>query len=213
MTGASVSTDRALRTPQFWLLWAVLCLNVTAGIGVLSQASPMIQEMFPGRVTANAAAGFVGFISVFNLLGRFFWSSVSDYIGRKTTYALYFALGTVLYCAVPTLGRMGTIALFVAAFAIIFTMYGGGFATIPAYLRDLFGVYEVGAIHGRLLTAWSVAAVAGPTILTYLRAYQVAHGVAKVEAYTVTMYVMAALLVAGFVCNALVAAVNARHHA
>jgi MFS family permease len=212
VTAASVSADRALRTPQFWLLWAVLCLNVTAGIGVLAQASPMIQEMFPGRVTAGAAAGFVGFISVFNLLGRFFWSSVSDYIGRKTTYGIYFALGTLLYCAVPTLGRMGNIALFVGAFAIIFTMYGGGFATIPAYLRDLFGVYEVGAIHGRLLTSWSVAALTGPTILTYLRAYQVAHGVAKVEAYTVTMYVMAGLLVVGFVCNALVSAVDAKHH-
>ncbi|MGO8998139.1 MAG: OFA family MFS transporter [Polyangiaceae bacterium] len=213
VTAASVSADRALKTPQFWLLWAVLCLNVTAGIGVLAQASPMIQEMFPGRVTAGAAAGFVGFISVFNLLGRFLWSSVSDYIGRKRTYAIYFALGTALYCAVPTLGRMGNIALFVGAFCVIFTMYGGGFATIPAYLRDLFGVYEVGAIHGRLLTAWSVAALMGPTILTYLRAYQVAHGVAKVEAYTVTMYVMAGLLVVGFVCNALVAAVNVRHHA
>jgi MFS family permease len=212
VTAASVSADRALATPQFWLLWAVLCLNVTAGISVLAQASPMIQEMFPGRVTAGAAAGFVGFISVFNLLGRFFWSSVSDYIGRKTTYAVYFALGTALYCAVPTLGRTGNIALFVGAFAIIFTMYGGGFATIPAYLRDLFGVYEVGAIHGRLLTAWSVAAVTGPTILTYLRAYEVAHGVAKVEAYTVTMYVMAGLLVVGFVCNALVAAVSDEHH-
>ncbi len=212
VTAASVSADRALRAPQFWLLWAVLCLNVTAGIGVLSQASPMIQEMFPGRVTASAAAGFVGFISVFNLLGRFLWSSVSDFIGRKTTYAIYFALGTALYCAVPTIGRMGSVAGFVAAFAVIFTMYGGGFATIPAYLRDLFGVFEVGAIHGRLLTAWSAAALMGPTILTYLRAYQVAHGVAKVEAYTVTMYVMAGLLVAGFVCNALVSPVHARHH-
>jgi hypothetical protein len=172
----------------------------------------MVQEMFPGRVSAGAAAGFVGFISIFNLLGRFFWSSVSDYIGRKATYAIYFALGTALYCAVPTVGRMGSIGLFVAAFAIIFTMYGGGFATVPAYLRDLFGVYEVGAIHGRLLTAWSVAAITGPTILTYLRAYQVAHGVANVEAYTVTMYVMAAFLVVGFVCNALVSAVNARHY-
>jgi MFS family permease len=211
VTTANVSADEALKTPQFWLLWAVLCLNVTAGIGVLSQASPMIQEMFPGRVTAVAAAGFVGFISVFNLLGRFLWSSISDYIGRKTTYAIYFALGTALYCAVPTLGRLGNIGFFVGAFAVIFTMYGGGFATIPAYLRDLFGVFEVGAIHGRLLTAWSVAAVVGPTLLTYLRAYQVAHGVAKVEAYTVTMYVMASLLVVGFVCNAMVSAVSGGH--
>jgi hypothetical protein len=208
---ASVTADRALKTPQFWLLWAVLFLNVTAGIGVLSQASPMIQETFQGRVNASAAAGFVGFISIFNLLGRFLWSSVSDFIGRKTTYAIYFALGTLLYCAVPTLGRLGSVTLFVSAFCVIFTMYGGGFATIPAYLRDLFGVEQVGAIHGRLLTAWSAAAVAGPSILTYVREYQVEHGVPKAEAYTVTMYVMASLLVGGLVCNALVKPVDRRH--
>jgi MFS family permease len=213
VTTASVTADQALKTRQFWLLWAVLCLNVTAGIGVLAQASPMIQEMFQGRVSAGAAAGFVGFISLFNLLGRFFWSSVSDYLGRKNTYAVYFAFGTALYCAVPSLGREGNIGLFVGAFALIFTMYGGGFATIPAYLRDIFGVLQVGAIHGRLLTAWSAAAVAGPTLLTYLRAYQVARGVPKAEAYTTTMYIMASLLVVGFVCNALVTAVDARHHA
>jgi MFS family permease len=205
-----VTADEAIKTRQFWLLWAVLFLNVTAGIGVLSQASPMIQEMFQGRVNAGAAAGFVGFISIFNLLGRFAWSTLSDAIGRRTTYAIYFALGTALYCAVPTLGKMGSLPLFVGAFCVIFTMYGGGFATIPAYLRDLFGVAQVGAIHGRLLTAWSAAAVAGPTILTYLREYQVSHGVAKADAYTTTMYVMAGLLVVGLVCNMLVKPVTTR---
>ena len=213
VTAASVTADRAIRTPQFWLLWAVLFLNVTAGIGVLAQASPMIQETFAGRVTPGAAAGFVGFISLFNLLGRFFWSTVSDVLGRKNTYVVYFALGTCLYCAVPTVGRLGSIALFVAVFAVIFTMYGGGFATVPAYLRDLFGVEQVGAIHGRLLTAWSAAAVAGPSIVTYMREYQLAHGVPKGEAYAITMYVMASLLVVGFVCNARVSAVDERHHA
>ena len=207
----SMTADRALKTPQFWLLWALLFLNVTAGIGVLSQASPMIQETFQGRVSVMAAAGFVGFISIFNLLGRFFWSSISDVIGRKRTYAIYFALGTLLYCAVPTLGRLGSVTLFVAAFCVIFAMYGGGFATIPAYLRDLFGVEQVGAIHGRLLTAWSAAAVAGPSLLTYVREYQVRHGVPKAEAYTITMYVMASLLVGGLVCNALVKPVDGRH--
>ncbi len=213
VTSASVTAREALKTGQFWLLWAVLCLNVTAGIGVLAQASPMIQETFAGRVTAAAAAGFVGFISIFNLLGRFLWSSVSDLIGRKRTYAIFFALGTVLYCAVPTLGRTGNIALFVATFCLIFTMYGGGFATVPAYLRDLFGVREVGAIHGRLLTAWSVAAVVGPTLVTYLREYQLGQGAAKGEVYAVTMYIMAGLLVVGFFCNAAVTAVAERHHA
>jgi MFS family permease len=213
VTSANVTAQQALKTRQFWLLWAVLCLNVTAGIGVLAQASPMIQETFAGRVNAAAAAGFVGFISIFNLLGRFLWSSVSDLIGRKRTYAIYFALGTFLYCAVPTLGRTGNIALFVATFCLIFTMYGGGFATIPAYLRDLFGVREVGAIHGRLLTAWSVAAVIGPTLVTYLRQYQLGQGAAKGEVYAVTMYIMAGLLVVGFFCNAAVTAVAERHHA
>jgi MFS family permease len=211
--GANVLADEAVKTPQFWLLWAVLCLNVTAGIAVLSQASPMIQETFEGRVTPGAAAGFVGFISIFNLLGRFFWSSISDTLGRKVTYGIYFALGTVLYLAVPSLGRTGSIPLFVATFAVIFTMYGGGFATIPAYLRDMFGVVEVGAIHGRLLTAWSVAAVLGPTLLTKLREHALARGGAKTEAYSFTMYVMACLLVLGFVCNAMVKPVDKRHHA
>ncbi len=213
VTPESVTADEAIKTPQFWLLWAVLFLNVTAGIGVLSQASPLIQETFSGRVGASAAAGFVGFISLFNLLGRLLWSSASDFIGRKTTYTLYFALGAVLYSAVPTLGRLGSVGLFVSVFAVIFTMYGGGFATIPAYLRDLFGVREVGAIHGRLLTAWSAAAIVGPSIVTYMREYQLGRGMAKAEVYATTMYVMAGLLVLGFVCNASVTPVDARHHA
>jgi hypothetical protein len=212
-TTADVTAKEAIKTPQFWLLWGVLFLNVTAGIGVLSQASPMIQETFGVQVNASAAAGFVGVISLFNLLGRFFWSSVSDYIGRKATYTIYFALGTALYCAVPQVGRLGSVALFVAVFAVIFTMYGGGFATVPAYLRDLFGVKQVGAIHGRLLTAWSAAAIAGPSILTYMREYQIHHGVPKAEAYSITMYVMASLLVGGLVCNAMIKPVDARHYA
>ena len=213
VTRAHVTPDESLKTPQFWLLWGVLFLNVTAGIGVLAQASPMIQETFGARVSAGAAAGFVGFISIFNLAGRFLWSSVSDYIGRKATYAIYFALGTGLYCAVPTVGRWGSIGLFAGVFAVIFTMYGGGFATIPAYLRDLFGAEQVGAIHGRLLTAWSAAAITGPSIVTYMREYQLRHGVPKAEVYAITMYVMASLLVGGLICNLCVKPVDPRHHA
>jgi MFS family permease len=207
-----VHVDEAIRTKQFWLLWAVLCLNVTAGIGVLGQASPMIQEMFPGVIGAAAAAGFVGLLSLANMLGRFAWSSCSDIIGRRTTYMIFFVLGAALYALIPTTGRMGSVTYFVAFYAVILSMYGGGFATIPAYLRDLFGVMHVGAIHGRLLTAWSVAGVAGPALVNYIREYQIAHGVAKASAYSVTMYLMAALLVAGFFANAMVRPVDSSHH-
>jgi MFS family permease len=210
VTTGNVTADRAIRTPQFWLLWMVLCMNVTAGIGVLGQASPMIQEMFPGSISVSAAAGFVGLLSLANMAGRFFWSSLSDYIGRKGVYATFFALGAALYAVVPSTGRAGKVGLFVAGYVIILSMYGGGFATIPAYLRDLFGTVQVGAIHGRLLTAWSTAGVLGPVLVNYIREYEIAHGVAKADAYTVTMHIMAGLLVIGFICNLLVRPLDAR---
>jgi len=206
-----VHVTRAIATPQFYLLWAVLFLNVTAGIGVLGQASPMIQEVSRGRIGAGAAAGFVGLLSLFNMIGRFFWSSLSDRLGRKRTYMAFFVLGPVLYGVVPLLGRAGAIPLFVACFCLILTMYGGGFATIPAYLADVFGTQYVGAIHGRLLTAWSAAGVAGPVLVNYIREYQIGQGVAKAAAYDTTMLLMAALLVGGFVANWLVRPVDPRH--
>jgi len=212
VTSAHVHADQAIRTRQFWLLWGVLCLNVTAGIGVLGQASPMIQEMFPGHISAAAAGGFVGLLSLFNMGGRFVWSSASDYLGRRNTYMIYFALGIVVYLLVPTTGQLGSVLLFVAGFAIILSMYGGGFATVPAYLRDVFGTMHVGAIHGRLLTAWSTAGVLGPTLVNLIRQYQIDHGVAKADAYSVTMYIMAGLLALGFVCNYLMSPVDARYH-
>jgi MFS family permease len=210
VTTENVTANLAIRTPQFWLLWVMLCVNVTAGIGVLGQASPMIQEMFPGSITAAAAAGFVGLLSLANMLGRFAWSSLSDYIGRKTVYATFFALGAALYAAVPSTGRAGNVVLFVAGYVVIMSMYGGGFATIPAYLRDMFGSLQVGAIHGRLLTAWSTAGVLGPVLVNYIREYEIAHGVPKADAYTTTMHIMAGLLVIGFVCNLLVRPVDIR---
>jgi MFS family permease len=202
----------AVKTPQFWLLWGVLCMNVTAGIGVLGQASAMSQEIFPGRVTAVAAAGFVGLLSLFNMLGRFFWASTSDVIGRRNTYSCFFILGIVLYALVPGTGEIGNVALFVACFVVILSMYGGGFSTIPAYLRDLFGTRYVGAIHGMLITAWSVAGVLGPVLVNYIRQYQIDHGVAKAAAYNITMYIMAGLLLVGLLCNLLVKPVDARFH-
>jgi MFS family permease len=211
VTTGNVTAARAIKTPQFWLLWAMLCLNVTAGIGVLGQASPMIQEMFPGAISAGAAAGFVGLLSLANMAGRFFWSSLSDFIGRKAVYATFFLLGAALYALVPRTGHVGNVVLFVAGYVVILSMYGGGFATIPAYLRDMFGTIQVGAIHGRLLTAWSTAGVLGPVLVNYIREYEIAHGVAKADAYTTTMYIMAGLLVVGFFCNLFVHPVHERH--
>jgi MFS family permease len=202
----------ALKTPQFWLIWWILCLNVTAGIGVLGQASAMSQEMFKGRITAVAASGLVGLFSLFNMGGRFIWSSTSDYIGRKSTYFLFFALGTALYATVPYAGAIGSVGLFVFCYAVIFSMYGGGFATVPAYLRDMFGTRYVGAIHGLLLTAWSMAGIFGPVLVNYIREYNITHGVAKAQAYNVTMYVMAGLLIIGFICNVFVKSVHERFH-
>ena len=213
VTQNDVHIDTALKTPQFWLLWAVLCLNVTAGIGVLGQASVMIQETFGGAITAAAAAGFVSLLSIFNMLGRFLWSSASDYIGRKNTYFVFFGLGAALYVLVPIVGSgLGSILLFVAAFGIILTMYGGGFATIPAYLADIFGTKYVGGIHGRLLTAWSVAGVLGPVLVNYIREAQINAGVDPANAYNVTMFIMAGLLVAGLVCNFFIKPVDPKYH-
>jgi MFS family permease len=211
ITQANVALDQAWRTPQFWLLWVVLCLNVTAGIGILEQASPMIQEMFPpganglGKGIGPAAAGgFVALLSLFNIGGRFVWSSLSDFIGRKNVYIVYLLLGAILYSLIPLTAHAGRPFLFVVVCAVIISMYGGGFATIPAYLKDLFGSLQVGAIHGRLLTAWSVAGILGPVLVNELRVYLQHQGAAGASLYAPTMYLMAGLLVVGLICNLLV---------
>jgi MFS family permease len=213
VTAHSVEVNEAFGTPQFWLLWVVLCMNVTAGIAIIEQASPMIQELFKGQITAVAAGGFVALLSLFNMGGRFAWSSVSDYIGRKNTYYVFFVLGAILYYLAPSTGVSGlnNIKLFVTICAVILTMYGGGFATIPAYLRDLFGTMEVGAIHGRLLTAWSAAGVCGPVLVNYIREYEKGRGVALADAYSTVLYVMVGLLLVGFIANSLVRPVNPKH--
>ena len=217
----SMTVAQACRTRQFWLLWLVLCLNVSAGIGVIGMASPMLQEIFGGRLlggdtpferldaadlgrVAAMGAGFTGLLSLFNILGRFFWSSLSDTLGRKTTYGIFFLLGLALYAAVPAVGRSGHIGLFCGVFCVILTMYGGGFAAIPAYLADLFGTGFVGAIHGRLLTAWSVAGILGPVLVNYVNERQIRAGVPRAAAYDQTMLLLAGLLAVGFVCNSLV---------
>lgn len=220
VTTAHVVVDRAVKTRQFYLLFGVLMLNVTAGIGVLGQASVMIQELFSEAsvgaakaINAQEAAGFVMLLSLFNMVGRFFWSSLSDHIGRRTTYIIFFSLGIVLYAAVPSVGASGSVVLFIAAFAVIMSMYGGGFATIPAYLRDLFGTKQVGAIHGRLLLAWSAAAIVGPVLINYLRQYQLeVKRLPAAEVYSVTMYIMAGLLLIGLLLNLLVTPVREEFH-
>jgi len=228
ITHGDVHLNNAHKTPQFWLIWGVLCLNVSAGIGVLAMASPMLQEIFGGSLIghpetgfsaldaagktaiATIAAGFVGLLSLFNIAGRFFWASLSDHIGRKTTYFVFFGLGIVLYAATPTLAHMGQKAGFVAAFCVILSMYGGGFATIPAYLADIFGTQFVGAIHGRLLTAWSTAGVVGPLVVGYIRDAQISAGVERAQVYDRTLYILASFLIVGFICNALVRPVAAK---
>lgn len=217
-----VHLDNAHKTPQFWLIWAVLCLNVSAGIGVIGMASPMLQEIFGGGLIgkpelgfaqldagqktaiAGIAAGFAALLSLFNIVGRFFWASMSDKFGRKMTYFIFFGLGIALYASAPTFAHMGSKTMFVLAFGVILSMYGGGFATVPAYLADMFGTQFVGAIHGRLLTAWSTAGIVGPVVVNYIREFNKAAGVPADRLYDVTMYVLAGFLVVGFLCNAMI---------
>ncbi|MDX1928198.1 MAG: OFA family MFS transporter [Pirellulaceae bacterium] len=209
MTNAQVTVDAAWKTPQFWFLWIVLCMNVSAGIGILGQASKMCADMF--GVSAVVGGGFAGLLSLFNMGGRFVWSSISDYTGRKIVYCIYFLLGAMLYCAVPWTQHVQSKAMFVIVTAVIISMYGGGFATIPAYLRDMFGTIQVGAIHGRLITAWSIAAILGPSLVNYISTAKIEAGVPKAEAYNSTMYLMAGLLIVGLVANLLVRPVDAKH--
>jgi MFS family permease len=228
ITSGHVHLKDAHKTKQFWLIWAVLCLNVSAGIGVLGMASPMLQEIFAGKLIgrpeiafaaldadqkrqiATIAAAFVGLLSLFNIAGRFFWASLSDKIGRKLTYATFFGLGIVMYGLSPWAASIGSLALFVAFFCIILSMYGGGFATVPAYLADMFGTQFVGAIHGRLLTAWSTAGIVGPVVVNYIREAQISAGVPRAQVYDRTMYILAGMLVVGFIANLLVRPVVAK---
>ena len=229
ITNRHVHLNVAVKTHQFWLLWLVLTLNVTAGIGILGIASPMLQEIFAGKLIgatatftqltlsqkaqiATIAAGFTGLLSLFNILGRLFWASMSDFISRKLTYAIFFTLGFILYSTAPISATQGYIALFVLAFGVILSMYGGGFATIPAYLADIFGTQMVGAIHGRLITAWSAAGIFGPVIVNYLRDYQLARHIPNAEVYSSIVYIMAGLLVIGFICNLFIKPVNDKYY-
>jgi MFS family permease len=213
ITTANVSANNAIRTPQFWLLWVVLCFNVTAGIGILERASPIFQDYFPdaGTEIAAAAAGFVAILSLSNMVGRIVWSSTSDLIGRKNIYRVYLGVGALLYLLITLLGNADQ-AVFLIASMLILSFYGAGFATVPAYLRDLFGTYQVGAIHGRLLTAWSTAGVLGPVIVNAIADAQIAAGVQGPGRYTVAFSIMIGLLVIGFICNELIRPVHERYH-
>ncbi|MSP86623.1 MAG: MFS transporter [Methylotenera sp.] len=219
-----VHLKNAHKTPQFWLLWLVLCMNVSAGIGIIGAAAPMLQETFGGALlglpdigfadikkdevlTAAAAAvgaGFVGLISLFNIFGRFAWATSSDKLGRKRTYYIFFVLGAIMYCTATYVSGFKSLALFVASFCVIASMYGGGFATIPAYLADMFGTQFVGAIHGRLLTAWSTAGILGPVVVNYMHDTRLDAGVPFDQIYAPIFVVLAGLLVVGFIANALV---------
>jgi len=211
--------------PQFWLIWMVLCMNVSAGIGVIGMSSPMLQEVFGGSLIgvakkfgeldkpqlaaiATVAAGFTALLSLFNIGGRFFWASLSDRLGRKLTYTVFFLLGGAMYLSVPGSAGAGSTGLFVAAFCVILSMYGGGFATVPAYLADIFGTQMVGAIHGRLLTAWATAGIVGPVVVNYMREYQLGLGIPREQVYNQTMYILVGMLAIGLLCNWLVRPLN-----
>lgn len=221
ITTKSVSVKKIWGIPQFWLVWLVLTMNVSAGIGVIGMSSPMLQEIFAGSLIGNAlkfseldkgqlaaiagiAAGFTALLSLFNIVGRFFWASLSDKLGRKLTYSVFFILGGILYFSIPSSAAAGSLVLFVGAFCIILSMYGGAFATVPAYLADLFGTQNVGAIHGRLLTAWSTAGILGPVVVNYMRDYQLSLGIPKSQVYNQTMYILVGMLVIGLIANLLI---------
>jgi MFS family permease len=221
ITHRHVDVKDVFKINQFWLLWGVLCMNVSAGIGVIGMSSPMLQEVFGGQLIgidktyaeldktelasiASVAAGFTALLSLFNIGGRFFWASLSDKLGRKMTFFVFFILGSLLYISVPGSAMAGNRLLFVAAFCIILSMYGGGFATIPAYLADLFGTQMVGAIHGRLLTAWATAGILGPVIVNYMREYQLKLGIPREQVYNQTMLILAGMLMIGLICNLLI---------
>ncbi|MGH3699875.1 MAG: OFA family MFS transporter [Pseudonocardiaceae bacterium] len=208
----NVSARHAIRTSQFWLLWVVLCFNVTAGIGILERAAPIYADFFPGGAGLTAAAaGFVAILSLANMLGRVVWSSTSDVLGRKAIYRMYLGAGALLYLVV-TLTTNANKVMFLLCCMLILSFYGAGFATVPAYLRDLFGTYQVGAIHGRLLTAWSTAGVLGPVIVNAIADNRIAAGVTGPGRYTPSFSIMIGLLVIGFICNELIRPVNPRFH-
>lgn len=218
ITHRHVHVKNIFKIKQFWLLWGVLCMNVSAGIGIIGMSSPMLQEIFGGQLIgiavpysaldkeqlaaiATIAAGFTALLSLFNIGGRFFWASLSDKLGRKTTYMVFFILGSLLYLSIPESANTGNKMFFVGAFCIILSMYGGGFSTVPAYLADLFGTLMVGAIHGRLLTAWATAGIVGPVVVNYMREYQLALGIPREQVYNQTMMVLAGMLMVGLACN------------
>jgi MFS family permease len=221
ITQRHVHVKRVWGIPQFWLIWLVLCMNVSAGIGVIGMASPMLQEVFGGALVglplkfteldkaqlaavAAVAGGFTALLSLFNIGGRFVWASLSDRLGRKMTYVVFFVLGGFMYFSIPGSAAAGHKLLFVGAFCVILSMYGGGFATVPAYLADLFGTQFVGAIHGRLLTAWATAGILGPVVVNYMREYQLGLGLPRDQVYNQTMYILVGMLVIGLIANLLV---------
>jgi MFS family permease len=203
-TGGSMQASEAMATRSFWCLWLVLFCNVTAGIGILDVASPMIQKMFPDKIDPALAAGFVGLLSLFNLVGRLGWSSLSDKLGRKPSYMLYLGLGICLYLVAPWIARANLLGVFVLVMAVIMSLYGGVFSTIPAYLSDVFGTGFVSSIHGRLLTAWSCAGIAGPAIVNFVYAGQTSAGVAEARSYDWALWMVAGLVVVGFIANLMV---------
>ena len=213
VTRDHVSRNNAIKTPQFWFLWVVLCFNVTAGIGIIEKAAPIFTDFFPGSVAAGAgvAAAFVAILSLANSGGRLGWSTLSDTFGRKNMYRMYLGVGALLYVTLILITNSSKI-LFLLCALLIISFYGAGFATVPAYLKDLFGTYQVGAIHGVLLTAWSTAGIIGPEILNHFSDVAIEEGVQGPARYTTGFMVVAVLLAIGFISNEMIKPVDPKWH-
>lgn len=172
---AQYTVNEAMKTWHFYALWWIFFTNITCGIGLLAVASPMAQEVI--QMTPLAAASLVGIIGLLNGLGRIVWSTISDYIGRRNTYIMFFLLEIVAFYM---LASVTDSFLFQVLIFLIITCYGGGFSCMPAYLSDLFGTKQLSAIHGRILTAWGLAGIAGPLLLSWIKE--------TTNSYSITLY-------------------------
>lgn len=185
---AQLTANEAVKTGRFWMLWTMMFINISAGIMLLAVASPMAQEIT--GMSALTAASVVGLLGLFNGLGRIGWASLSDYIGRPNVYITFFVIQVIAFFLLPNITSQ---LIFPILLYIIITCYGGGFASLPAFIGDLFGTKQLGAIHGYLLTSWSMAGVVGPMVVSYI--YD------TTQSYTVTFTIFNILLIVALITS------------